>query len=755
MDFPPFTQTEISSALQSFKRGKTSGPDQVPPWILGHLPSAAVQTFLTNYCNLLTRYPLHTDDQRVWIRLLHKMGDPGLLPNYRPISLSTAIYLIQARLLLKRLQTQVDQLGLLHPSQGAGGKGRGSTLQQITGLLAQALGLNTPYFLSIDLQKAFDSVCRETLWKMLRQRGIHPELVRCIELLYDNPTLATLIGPHSDWIPFGSKGLKQGCPLSPLLFALFLDPLLRKLATLTNNLTRLKKAPTAVPAYGWLDDLGLLLDKNQLQTALDIIQQFVTNFCMAVNASKTVILNLNSNSTPWFTFCNQAVQALPKHSVTKCLGVYISGSREAIQSKLENDLGQDLNQLSMYDFDPAARALIVSRKLVPRYAYRLTLFASANNCIKTLQTRMTQWIRDGGTKKLHSASEETIFTCRPQGGLGVHRLHVRVCMQLVCLMYKTLQDYPLHHPLHSTKQLLTALVQTPDTSDLNIIHSYKTILKQCSIQSPMLGQPLITHHFQSTNTVPTMHAPTGWLTTMLPKPPNLQHPNNLPPAVIQTLQQAQDFNGEVVYVDGSAKDGHAGSSFYYPRTGLSGKQRVTGMQTSGRGEVNAIIGAIRFRTPHLPLLILSDCYGVIRRCNTMSHLRLDEAPSTKCRWKNRDLWHTLHELWTSNIQIEWIPGHKNITANERADTLANEARRLPIHQCTWQKELWRLYYKGAEVGTELIHHLLDYIPSTRPTHTGRQRTQLTWDGINIHLSFCNLGDRGHITRFQWLWGRTH
>jgi hypothetical protein len=78
-------------------------------------------------------------------------------------------------------------------------------------------------------------VCRETLWKMLRHLGIHPDLVRAIELLYHSPVLATLIGPHSDWIPFGSKGLKQGCPLSPLLFALFIDPLLRKLAGLTDQ----------------------------------------------------------------------------------------------------------------------------------------------------------------------------------------------------------------------------------------------------------------------------------------------------------------------------------------------------------------------------------------------------------------------------------------------------------------------------------------------------------------------------------------
>ena len=52
-----------------------------------------------------------------------------------------------------------------------------------------------------------------------------------------------------------------------------------------------------------------------------------------------------------------------------------------------------------------------------------------------------------------------------------------------------------------------------------------------------------------------------------------------------------------------------------------------------------------------------------------------------------------------------------------------------------------MYYQGAEVGTEIIDRLRTY-------------NTLTWDSINIHLSFCNLGDRGNMTRLQWLWGRT-
>ena len=246
---------------------------------------------------------------------------------------------------------------------------------------AQAIGIKDPFFLSIDLKKAFDSVCRETLWKILRQRGIHPDLVTAIEMLYDRPTLATLIGPHSDWFQFGPKGLKQGCPLSPLLFAIYIDPLLRKLGTLTHKLTLLKKEPNTFPAYGWIDDLAMVLSKDRVQEALDIIKSYTDVFGMEVNPVKTIVLNLYSSATPTFQLSGQTILTQPNTDAVKYLGVYISGTAAKIQQLIGHSLSQDLNIYNLYNFGPADRALIVSHKLVPKYTYRLTSYMPLRNSV--------------------------------------------------------------------------------------------------------------------------------------------------------------------------------------------------------------------------------------------------------------------------------------------------------------------------------------------------------------------------------------
>jgi hypothetical protein len=80
--FPSFQYEEVTAILRSLPAKKTSGPDQVPAWVISYLPDR-VHLFLAHYCNLLRRFPLFKNDQRwVWVKLLYKFGDPGMLSNY-------------------------------------------------------------------------------------------------------------------------------------------------------------------------------------------------------------------------------------------------------------------------------------------------------------------------------------------------------------------------------------------------------------------------------------------------------------------------------------------------------------------------------------------------------------------------------------------------------------------------------------------------------------------------------------------------
>ena len=74
----------------------------------------------------------------------------------------------------------------------------------------------------VDLQKAYDSVDRELLWKVLARAGVPSVMIDIIRQFHDGMRARVRMddGELSEW--FGvAQGLRQGCVLSPLLFNIF------------------------------------------------------------------------------------------------------------------------------------------------------------------------------------------------------------------------------------------------------------------------------------------------------------------------------------------------------------------------------------------------------------------------------------------------------------------------------------------------------------------------------------------------------
>ena len=89
--------------------------------------------------------------------------------------------------------------------------------------------LKNIYFYFTDYAKAFDCVDHNKLWKILKQMGIPDHLTHLLRNLYASQEATVRTGHGTtEWFQIG-KGVRQGCVLSPCLFNLYADDIMRTL----------------------------------------------------------------------------------------------------------------------------------------------------------------------------------------------------------------------------------------------------------------------------------------------------------------------------------------------------------------------------------------------------------------------------------------------------------------------------------------------------------------------------------------------
>ena len=171
------------------------------------------------------------------------------------------------RVLLERMKDAVDLT--LRDNQAGFRKNR-SCADQIASLriiIEQSLEWNSPLYINfIDFEKAFDSVDRHTLWRLMKHYGIPEKIISIVQSIYQGMFCRVV---HSGQISesFEVKtGVRQGCLLSPFLFPLVIDWIMKTVTSNRNNGIQWTLL-TQLDDLDFADDLALLShNKNRCRT---------------------------------------------------------------------------------------------------------------------------------------------------------------------------------------------------------------------------------------------------------------------------------------------------------------------------------------------------------------------------------------------------------------------------------------------------------------------------------------------------------
>lgn len=318
-----FSEAEVEVALSKLHRGRAAGPDGLKAEILKsaytedehHNKTYILVPYLTclfNHVFKSGQYP--SQWSKATISPVYKKGDASDLDNYRGIAVGSLLGKLYAVLIDNRLSKHAEQHSWRAEGQ-AGFRPKRSTIDHVFVLrhlidkfrFGQGRRYsNRLYCCFVDFHKAYDSVRRDLLVKRLNTLGMYGNMLNAIIQMYRDvmivPKQKQCYGTPID----STCGVKQGDPLSPLLFGLFIDELEQYLQQRLPQ-HGVQCGTKLVQLLLYADDLALLsATPDGLQQQLHVLSSFCEDKGLEVNLSKTEIVVFgrrrwlpDSNTRPW------------------------------------------------------------------------------------------------------------------------------------------------------------------------------------------------------------------------------------------------------------------------------------------------------------------------------------------------------------------------------------------------------------------------------------------------------------------------
>ncbi|KAG9220267.1 hypothetical protein CCMSSC00406_0006332 [Pleurotus cornucopiae] len=372
-----------------------------------------------------------------WMCPIYKKNDKDDIANYRPITLLNTDYKILTKALSIRLAAVAGTL--LHESQAGFVKGRKIVDQ--THLIKMVINYaeakeENGIIVALDQEKAYDKIEHDYLWRTLKKFQIPDKFIRVVKSLYQNAETKVMVNGHLSTAFRVTRGVRQGGPLSCLLFDLAIEPLSIALRESDLRGIDIPGLQEKLKAVLFADDTTVFLNETD---EFESLEEILNTWCKAsgakFNIRKTQVLPIgrkdyrehfvqHRKSERQRTRIPEGIQIVKEGETIRMLGAWMGNEGNElspwapIMESIDNDLSRwDKSRPSL-----EGRKLITQFVVGGRTQYLTQVQGMPTSIEELLQKQIRTFV--WGEKKT-PVKEETLYAPRAVGGKGLLDIRAR------------------------------------------------------------------------------------------------------------------------------------------------------------------------------------------------------------------------------------------------------------------------------------------------------------------------------------------
>jgi hypothetical protein len=449
------TQQEIKEALDQMNPDKAPGPDGFTARFYQQCWNIIKKDLTKMIKKSQQSSKLGGSTNSSFLALIPKEKGALSFNRFRPISLCNTSYKILTKVIANRLKAL---LPLIVP-ENQGGFVKGRHIADNIILVQEAIHSSVRrkekgMVIKLDLANAFDRVRHEFLFEVMRKFGFDTKFVNWIKACIGSPWIAPLVNGKVTNFFKASRGLRQGCPLSPLLYAIQASVLSYQLgnAQVHKNLQglRIVQGVKDINHAQFADDTLLLGGESPI-----IAKKFKEELDAYAAASGSEISQAKSNIYGWNITPNEMLgitRALGMEGHTnweafKYLGIPIfkNAPRTSHWNHLVEKLKNKFSSWGVNWLNLAGKAVLIKSVVSSIPIYQSSLLLAPATVIQRIEAFQRRFLWEGGRqarRKLHLISWEKTSNPFLEGGLNFKKTRVQNLALGAKLLWKMVTGKP-------------------------------------------------------------------------------------------------------------------------------------------------------------------------------------------------------------------------------------------------------------------------------------------------------------------------